>query len=201
MGCKRSRVRISPARPVLKYPWTKSFTGFLFFVVSTSSEITPEVKRWQLASWPVILILTVTVASGFPSAPVVPDAVGLVPHFDKIVHFFVFGLLGTLILRTLYRGRRPWLCAVVAIVLTSLIGLGDELHQSTNPVRHFNWFDWVADTAGGIVAVAAFLGWRGYRDLLEMPVRFRRRNRNGGIREGAAAGVPVESLYASAKRR
>lgn len=131
-----------------------------------------------LAGWPLALMLTVSVASAGPVAPATPDAVRVLPHFDKIVHFFVFGLLATLILRSVSGGVGALAAAVIAVGVTSLFGLADEFHQSTNPVRFFSWWDWVADTAGAVVAVAAYCGWAAYRRALESrirPVPLRRR--------------------------
>ncbi len=124
-------------------------------------------RRWF---WVWALIAVITAASAAPAAPVAPDATRLIPHFDKVVHFFVFGLLATLALRAFSPASRRWLGAAVAIALTSAFGLADEFHQSTNPVRHFSWFDWVADTVGGLVAVGAYLGWPAYRRTLEWPL-------------------------------
>ena len=49
-----------------------------------------------------------------------------------------------------------------AILLTSLYGLSDEVHQAFVPFRDSNWLDWVADTIGaavGVVGVSRFWPW------------------------------------------
>ena len=114
-----------------------------------------------------LLAATITAASGAPAPPEVPDAVTAIPHFDKIVHFFVFGLLATLILRAPPGKAVPAAWAGLAVALTSVFGLADEFHQATNPVRFFSWWDWAADTAGAAVAVAAYACWKRYREILE----------------------------------
>lgn len=85
---------------------------------------------------------------------------------DKVVHFFVFGLLATLLARTDWTAGRPWL----AVLLTSLYGLFDEAHQAFTPGRFVDVADWVADTLGAIVAVTVYTKWTAYRRLLEQPL-------------------------------
>ena len=85
---------------------------------------------------------------------------------DKIVHFFVFGLLATLLARTDWTARRPWL----AVLLASLYGLLDEAHQSFTPGRMVDVADWVADTLGACVAVWVYVKWTAYRHWLETPL-------------------------------
>ncbi len=124
-------------------------------------------KSWHPAWWAVALVATITVASGFPTAPEIPESAVSIPHFDKVAHFFVFGLVATLILRPPKGTGITAFRILVAVALTSAFGLADEFHQSTNPVRFFSWWDWVADTAGAVVAVTAYAGWRRYREILE----------------------------------
>jgi hypothetical protein len=82
-----------------------------------------------------------------------PDAQGasgwidLSHPVDKIVHAGVFGVFAAL----LYGATgRP----ALSVVLTSLYGISDELHQAFVPGRHANPWDWVADTLGAVVAVS-----------------------------------------------
>ena len=93
-----------------------------------------------------------------------------VEHFDKIVHFSVYGLLGTLVVRALGRPRAIW-----AVVLVSGFGVSDEVHQSFTPGRSMEIADWVADTLGATVAVLAYTRWTAYRQRLESPVRIGKR--------------------------
>ncbi|MCF3650324.1 VanZ family protein [Synoicihabitans lomoniglobus] len=97
------------------------------------------------------------VASGRGQVAVPP-----VINIDKITHFAVFGLLGTLIART-QRPGRWW----VGILLASLYGLVDEWRQSFTPGRSVEVADWVADTLGALTAVLIYTHWKRYRLLLE----------------------------------
>ena len=113
---------------------------------------TVPLLRWI---WPVALAATIFVASGRGQVAA-PDIV----DFDKAAHFFVYGLLATLVVRA---GPRP----VWAVVITILYGLTDEWHQSFTPGRSVEWLDVLADALGAVVAVAVYAGWSGYRRWLE----------------------------------
>ena len=76
-----------------------------------------------------------------------------VEHFDKVAHFSVYGRAG-----------------LRAVVLVSLFGASDEVHQYFTPGRSMEFADWVADTLGATVAVAGYAGWTAYRERLEAPV-------------------------------
>jgi VanZ family protein len=97
----------------------------------------------------------------------VPDVGDWIPHFDKVVHFSVYGLLGVLTCRT--RRGAGW--AILAVVLTSLYGASDEWHQSFVPGRAAGVADWMADTLGAVVAVGCYAGSPRLRRWLEAPAR------------------------------
>ncbi len=88
-------------------------------------------------------------------------------NFDKVVHFSVYGLMGTLVSRALGPARhRGW-----AVVIVSLFGASDEIHQYFTPGRSMEFADWVADTLGAAVAVTLYTKWAWYRAKLENPLR------------------------------
>lgn len=115
-------------------------------------------RRW---AYPVAVATLVVIAS---SRSAVESGVRI-ENFDKVVHFSVYGLLGTLVLRALGGSRWGW-----AIVVVSLFGVSDELHQGFTPGRAMEFADWVADTLGATVAVAAYRNWTWYREGLEKPL-------------------------------
>jgi len=88
-----------------------------------------------------------------------------VRNFDKVAHFFVYGLLATLVVRALMGTRAFW-----AIVIVSAFGVSDEFHQHFTPGRSMEFMDWVADTLGATLAVALYTYWAWYRKLLEAPL-------------------------------
>lgn len=89
------------------------------------------------------------------------------PHFDKVVHFLVYGLLGTLFARVRVLRAWPGLGIAWAALLASAYGVVDEFHQSFTPGRSVEVADWVADTLGATLAVFLYARWAAYRRLLE----------------------------------
>lgn len=112
--------------------------------------------------WPVVVAATIILASSREVSA--PGFTRWFPYFDKVTHFFIYGLLATLTLRWLGSRRwAPWL----AIAAASLFGASDEWHQSFVPGRSCEVADWVADTLGAALAVSLFRRWGFYRRLLE----------------------------------
>ena len=101
-----------------------------------------------------------------------------IPGIDKVVHFSIYGLLATLVVR-LRTGRRA---ALLSILIVSLYGITDEWHQSFTPGRSVEVADWLADTLGAALAVAMYTGWTAYRSWLEKPLWTKRQ-----IEKGATA--------------
>lgn len=127
---------------------------------------------WRGWIWPAALAVVIVIASGRGTIAA-PRITGL----DKVVHFFVFGLLATLVLRNGFAPRQAWL----AVVIVSVFGATDEWHQSFTPGRVMQVGDWVADTLGAVVAVIAYACWPGYRAALERPLTAgKRRIENSG---------------------
>lgn len=90
-----------------------------------------------------------------PPAPV--SFIGL----DKLVHATVYGVLAALLLRSLRPGEQGYSKQqmVWAVVLASLYGITDEVHQYFVPGRSSDVLDWCADTVGALLAVALVAAW------------------------------------------
>lgn len=134
--------------------------------------------------WPILLMVTILWASGM-RGPEVPRAVAF-PNLDKIAHFFVFGLIGILLFRTLVLRRNQLKAVILAIVLTALFGALDEFRQSLNPHRHAEVVDWFMDAAGAMVAVLVYTASPALRNLLETRVVLFKRKQDGGGRSRTA---------------
>ena len=77
---------------------------------------------------------------------------------DKLLHAAEYAVLGALCYRALRgSGNDVWRQQAIpaAIFLASLYGVSDEVHQAFVPFRDANWLDWVADTVGTVIGVAA----------------------------------------------
>ncbi|MGB5232391.1 MAG: VanZ family protein [Desulfoprunum sp.] len=87
------------------------------------------------------------------------DLPPLFPHFDKIAHFFIYGLLAAALVGAFepdLRQRRPWPVVGIVVIWCLVYGLSDEFHQSFIPGRFPSLADIVADTFGAVVVSA---GW------------------------------------------
>lgn len=99
-------------------------------------------------------LLVIFVESSFPSIDY--------PHTgifqeDKLVHIGIFGLLGLLCyISLIHQDKFPALKSNLllwTLIFTSLYGASDEFHQYFVPGRDCEFFDWVGDTIGAILAV------------------------------------------------
>ncbi|HWL15094.1 MAG TPA: VanZ family protein [Opitutus sp.] len=124
----------------------------------------PQSDRRKLL-WPLLLAVMVT----WCSAGSVPDVGGGIPYFDKIVHFFVYGLMATLVARLGWVQQTRPLGIYAAVLLVSVFGITDELHQYFTPERSMDVYDWIADTLGASLATLLYAEWRTYRNFLETP--------------------------------
>ena len=112
------------------------------------------------------MALLICLSSLVKSAPPGPDVIG----FDKVVHFFVFGLVGTLIFRGLRFGLLEWKRFWTSLLAVALLGTLDEVLQHFNPQRYSDVLDWVADVSGAALALLLYRGWPLYRRVLEFPL-------------------------------
>jgi len=122
----------------------------------------PSKRGWL---WPLAVALLIFAASS-RSAVAGPR----LPHFDKVVHFSVYGLLATL----LCRQGRGWRAAGWTLLAVSAYGATDEWHQFFVPGRSCEWGDWIADTTGAALAIGLYTGWERYRRWLERPLWVRK---------------------------
>ena len=74
---------------------------------------------------------------------------------DKITHALAYGALAVMLLGSfpLRADRYSWQQIGASVVIASLYGASDELHQSFIPRRSSEIGDWVADTLGALIAV------------------------------------------------
>jgi VanZ family protein len=124
----------------------------------------PRMQHWFRYWLPVIVWCAIIfVQSAFAVPKIVPDW----PHFDKVLHTGVYGLLGLLFCRAFssYPGirRRTILLVALATLFTALYGLSDEWHQSFIPARTADVFDLLADLVGGFLGSLLFIRIRRFQ--------------------------------------
>jgi VanZ family protein len=94
-----------------------------------------------------------------------PNIAPGVPNFDKVEHLGAYGLLGLLVMEALLRSgiRSLPKAALLTILITSAYGASDEFHQRFVPNRTCDVWDWTADTTGGVLAAAVYVGYESLR--------------------------------------
>lgn len=157
------------------------------FLVNTSPLKESPEGHWR-ALWPVLLALTVFVAS---SQPIPGEFGSIIARWDKVVHFFVFGVMALLIARLRFVQEKMPLGAMSAIVIVAAFGITDELHQAWTPGRFCSLDDWLADVLGAVTFVTAYVHWTGCRRWIEHRVVVRD---GGGKLRIVLPPVPVPGL-------
>lgn len=112
--------------------------------------------RWLPAFAWAALLFSLSAQSKLPEPPMAFDGI------DKLEHAIAYGVLCALIVFAFGVVTRRSLIA--AVLLTSLYGASDEIHQMFTPGRSPDVVDWVADTAGACLCVAGLALWRKRRD-------------------------------------
>lgn len=95
------------------------------------------------------------IQSAYPS----PDSLSSFPLGDKALHFIAYALMGVLFFRALGKTFPHWRVlriALVSVLLTTLYGMSDEVHQSFVAARMAEGMDILADFAGGAFGVLCF---------------------------------------------
>lgn len=70
------------------------------------------------------------------------------PPWDKVVHLLVFGSIGVLVALSF-----PAFPTAAILPIVAAIGATDEFHQTFLPGRQAGFDDWLADLAGGMLAL------------------------------------------------
>ncbi len=78
---------------------------------------------------------------------------------DKLIHLGEYGLFGFLFARFFVHlgWKNPYLWAVL---IASMYGAADEIHQFYVPGRTMEVYDWIADTLGGLGGSQAYRLWQ-----------------------------------------
>ena len=97
--------------------------------------------------WIILFILT-----SLPSSLAIATDVS-----DKVNHFGAYGLLSVLLYLNLYFQDKIKILnkfpATFTVLIASIYGLLDELHQMFVPGRNAEFLDWLADFSGSLVPV------------------------------------------------
>lgn len=105
-----------------------------------------------------IYVLLIFYVSSMSNPPGVPP----IRHFDKLIHFVEYGVLGILLGRALglTRLKQGYLAVVLAsLVLGAFVGMADETYQGTVVGRHKSAADFAFDLVGILTALLLLRAW------------------------------------------
>jgi peptidoglycan/LPS O-acetylase OafA/YrhL len=129
---------------------------------ASEHRLAPPAVDWVFAGMAMGWTAVIFIVNSRPAQDL-PDIGWQIPHFDKLAHFGIYGVLAFLAhgaLAPLW--RRPvvrWPGAIV-IGIVALTGLVDELQQLLRPGRQLDAMDWLANVLGAAAAVlVAKLVW------------------------------------------
>ena len=111
----------------------------------------------RLLPWLPVLLLAAAI-SWLSQQPRYPFGLHLLPPLDKFAHASVFGALGLAMEWALARTRPDlplYKRHLFVFAAVSLYGASDEFHQRFVPGRDADVLDWLADTVGGALGMAA----------------------------------------------
>ena len=115
-----------------------------------------KLHKFTVYWFPVLIYcLLIYVQSSHPAPQNLPDW----PLMDKLLHFACFALLGALFLRALNTTpikHHLKLVLILSVLLSSLYGISDEIHQSFVPFRTADPMDVLADILGSIAGVCLY---------------------------------------------
>lgn len=92
--------------------------------------------------------------------------------FDKILHFFAFGILGLLSAHGIKHAGNQFFqknYAWTSILICIIFGATDEIHQLHVPGRYASVYDWIADILGILLFVWIYWLWQKNNYRLTLP--------------------------------
>lgn len=121
--------------------------------IETALKYACSMKQIAVSWGPVIAYCAIIfIQSSHPS----PDNFPRVPHLDKIAHVGMYAILSVLCFRALMQslaGCRQLRIALLSVLMATLYGASDELHQYFIPYRQADTLDLVADAVGAVLGV------------------------------------------------
>lgn len=92
-----------------------------------------------------VIFFISSLSNPVPFSP--PDIIFL----DKIIHLFEYAIFGILIFKALNLHVSLKKSFVATVIVASLYGMTDEVHQYFVDMRDADIMDWFADTVGGLI--------------------------------------------------
>ena len=116
-------------------------------------------KRWGPAAGMMAFIFILSSRPTLPDFGLFSIVIEGKDYSDKLKHFIAYALLGALIWRALRGGG--WRRVGATVLIGTLYGLTDEIHQIYVPGRSFEFLDIAADGLGAFTAAAVLMLFKG----------------------------------------
>lgn len=91
----------------------------------------------------------------------------LFPHSDKLLHLTEYGILGWLLRKALSFSSLKY-PGILVVLIGTLYGLSDEIHQIFVPGRDMSIFDLTFDALGTVLAQALFIRSTNFKKTCKM---------------------------------
>lgn len=124
-----------------------------FYSILSIKNILNEEKIWKFAS--ILLMIGIFINSS--RSITLDDNLELIPHLDKLLHFFAWMCLGIALrlgFHTYIKGDQTNQRRLILILFIAIAyGIFDEIHQYFVPTRVMDIMDILADTLGAIFGI------------------------------------------------
>ncbi|WP_321319743.1 VanZ family protein [Labilibaculum sp.] len=120
---------------------------------------------WRNILWAVVIFILCSI----PGDDLPKTSIITIPHFDKIVHFGMFFIMGIFLFAELSiqtKLRRVYSAGIILLLIALYGGLIEYLQQNYFVHRSGDYWDLFADIFGGVIAILIYPWLKKQKDLL-----------------------------------
>ena len=117
----------------------------------------------------IIWAIVIFVLCSIPGKELPETSLVVIPHFDKIVHFGMFFIMGIFIYSELSIQtalKRSWKTIFTLSIVVFYGGIIEYLQENYFENRSGDYIDWLADALGGMFAIFLYPFLKKQKDLL-----------------------------------
>lgn len=120
---------------------------------------------WRNILWAIVIFILCSI----PGNDLPKTSMITIPHFDKIVHFGMFFIMGIFLFAEISiqtKLKRTSITSVILLVITIYGGIIEYLQQNYFTNRSGDYWDLFADILGGIIAIILYPWLKKQKDFL-----------------------------------
>lgn len=120
---------------------------------------------WRNILWAIVIFILCSI----PGNDLPKTSMITIPHFDKIVHFGMFFIMGIFLFAEISiqtKLKRTSITSVILLVITIYGGIIEYLQQNYFTNRSGDYWDLIADILGGIIAIILYPWLKIQKDFL-----------------------------------